>query len=122
MENSWQELLNFINGNSTLSGIIASFMGNTLSTTVTDGLKRLFKKKQEKKELNIDDCKQLIKEENLAAILEEIKQLIKSGIVIKQGNEEGDNDQEISGLSKVKKNVDISQNNKKGNNNLTISF
>jgi hypothetical protein len=72
----WQELLNYLNGDNTLSGIIANFLGNTLSTTVSDGLKRLFKKKQEKKDLDIDDCKQLIKEEDLAAILEEIRQLI----------------------------------------------
>lgn len=118
----WQELINLINNDPTISGIIASFIGNTLYEPISDGVKKLFKKKHENKTLTEEDCQQMgIKEEDLEAILKEIKQL-KSSVVINQENEEGKNDHEIHGLSNAKGNVQISQKNKTGDNNLKISF
>ena len=78
----WQEIINFINNDSIVSGIIAKVL----------------------------------------AILEEIKRLKNNKVVISQDNEEGKNTNEISGLSNAKGNVEISQNNKKGDNSLNISF
>ena len=118
----WQELINLIN-DSTISGIIASFFGNTLSAPVSDGLRKLFKKKQKEEELTIESCKQTgIKEEDLKAIIEEIKRLKNDTIDISQMNEEGKNNHSISGLSNANVGIKISQINKKGDNNLNISF
>ena len=118
----WQEIINFINNDPTVSGIIASFFGNTMSTTISGGLKKLFNKKREKDTLSLEDCKRLIKEEDLAAVLEEIKHLKSNKIVISQKNEEGNNDNNVSGLAKADKNVEMDQTNIKGENIITLTF
>ena len=119
----WQEILDYINNDSIVGGIIAKVISNTLSEPISDGLKKLFKKKHEEKELTVEGCKQTgIKEEDVVPILEEIKRLKNNKVIISQDNEEGKNTNEISGLSNAKGNVEISQNNKKGDNNLNISF
>ncbi len=119
----WQELINFINNDPAVGGIITSFLGNTLYEPISEGLKKLFKKKHDEKELTVDGCKQLgIKEEDLVAILNELNQLKNKRVVISQENEEGKNDSDISGIPSERENVLISQTNKKGDNNLKISF
>lgn len=121
----WQELINIINNDPTISGIIANFIGGSLSMTVSSRLKQLFKKKHDSKEKNltIEDCKDLkISEKELKALLEEVKQLKNNKVVIRQDNEEGNNVNEVCGLSKANKDVDISQTNKKTDNNLKIAF
>lgn len=119
----WQELINLINTDPTVSGIIASFIGNTLYEPISDGLKKLLKKKHEDKVLTIEGCKQIgIEEEDLRAILEEIKRLKNNKVIISQDNEEGENASGISDLSNAKVNVEIRQKNKTGDNNLNISF
>ena len=117
----WQELINFINNDPTVSGIIASILGNTLSVPISDGLRKLFSKKVEVQTLTVESCKQIgIKDEDLEKLLKEIEQLKDNMIHIDQENEEGLNDNELEGLSGVKGNVWISQKNKKGDNKLKI--
>ena len=117
----WQELINFINEYSIIPGAISSFLGNTLSTPISEGLRKLFQKKQDEKVLTKEGCQQIgIKEEDLKAILDELKQLRNNKIVIRQENEEGDNDSEINGASIANKGAEISQTNKKGDNSLKI--
>ena len=119
----WQELINFINEYSIIPGAISSFLGNTLSTPISEGLRKLFQKKQEEKVLTMEGCQQIgIKEEDLRAILEELMRLKQnSKIVIRQENVEGDNDSEINGSSIASMGAEISQTNKKGDNSLKIS-
>ena len=118
----WQDIIYFINHDPIISGAISSFLGNTLSTPVSEGLKKLFQKKQEEKVLTMEGCKQIgIKEEDLEAILEELKRLRNNKIVIIQENVEGDNDSEINGSSIASIGAEISQTNKKGDNSLNIS-
>ena len=119
----WQEILNYINNDPIVSGIIAKVISNTLSEPISDGLKKLFKKKHKEKELTVEDCKQMgIKEEDLVTILDEIKRLKNNKVIISQINDEGKNVNDISNLSNSKANVEISQQNKIGDNNLNISF
>lgn len=118
----WQEFIKLIN-DPMVSGIIANFLGNTLSTPISEGLKKLFQKKHEEKVLTIEQCKQMgIKEEDLKALLEEIMRLTNNKIVIGQVNEEGKNVNEVSGLSQADQDVTVMQTNKTGDNNLKISF
>ena len=118
----WQELINLINNDPAVAGIITSFLGNTLYEPISEGLKKLFKKKHDEKELTEEGCKQLgIKEEDLVAILEELKQLKNKRVVISQENEEGKNVNDIN-VSSARENVLITQTNKKGDNNLKISL
>ena len=118
----WQDIIYFINHDPIIGGAISSFLGNTLSTPISEGLKKLFQKKQEEKVLTIKGCQQIgIKEEDLKAILDELKQLRNNKIVIRQENEEGDNDSEINGSSIASMGAEISQTNKKGDNSLKIS-
>ena len=119
----WQDIIYFINHDPIIGGAISSFLGNTLSTPISEGLKKLFQKKQEEKVLTMEGCQQIgIKEEDLRAILDELKQLRNNKIVIRQENVEGDNDNEINGFSDVSMGVEISQTNKKGDNRLKISL
>ena len=119
----WQDIIYFINHDPIIGGAISSFLGNTLSTPISEGLRKLFQKKQEEKVLTMEGCQQIgIKEEDLKAILDELKQLRNNKIVIRQENEEGDNDNEINGFSNVSMGVEISQTNKKGDNSLKISL
>jgi len=119
----WQDIIYFINHDPIIRGAISSFLGNTLSTPISEGLRKLFQKKQEEKVLTIEDCQQIgIKEEDLRAILEELMRLKQnSKIVIRQENVEGDNDSEIKGSAIASMGAEISQTNKKGDNSLKIS-
>ena len=53
--------------------------------------------------------------------MDELKQLRNNKIVIRQENEEGDNDSEINGSSIASMGAEISQTNKKGDNSLKIT-
>ncbi len=115
----WEVLLNLINNDTTISGIIASFLGNTLSTPVSEGLKKLFKKKQENKTLTKEDCEMVgIKEKDLKAILDEIKLLKFRRSSFVQHNEEGSNRFERRSLNGD--NMDVLQVNKKGDNSIIL--
>ena len=119
----WQDIIYYINQDPLIQGAIASFLGNTLSTPISEGLKKLFQKKQEDKVLTMEGCQQTgISEEELGKILEELKLLRHNEIVIRQNNEEGKNYNEIHDLSNANMGTEISQTNKKGDNILKISF